>query len=310
MLKINLKILGNLYKKKMPHKEIAKKLKCTVNQIHYYLNAYIKHKYGCIELNCNNIVSEKGVRCKHCSHQGKRGSNYIDGRTHRKVYCIDCGNRISRHKYKRCHKCEGQRRHTLGIGKRKARLTDKEREAKSIAMKKVWKSSKFRAKMKKRYNICSKGKCYEEIYGIKRAKEIRTKISKNHGTRYPEVRAKISENHADFSGIRNPIYGKLPLHGKKSKYKGIWMRSSWEVKYAKYLDKNKIKWQYEPKTFDLGDMTYTPDFYLPEQNKYIEIKGWWRDNSKRKFNLFKKVYSQIKIEILQKMALKNLGIKT
>ena len=65
------------------------------------------------------------------------------------------------------------------------------------------------------------------------------------------------------------------------------MRSSYEIAYAKYLDNMNIEWQYESTTFNLGDTTYTPDFYLPDRDKYIEIKGWWREDAKIKFKKFK-----------------------
>jgi hypothetical protein len=86
------------------------------------------------------------------------------------------------------------------------------------------------------------------------------------------------------------------------------MRSTWEVKFAQWLDKNKIKWQYESKTFNLRNCTYTPDFYLPQTKEYIEIKGWWRDNAKKKFKLFREKYKKIKIIILMKPDLLKLKI--
>jgi len=51
-----------------------------------------------------------------------------------------------------------------------------------------------------------------------------------------------------------------------------------------------MKWKYEPKTFDLGNTTYTPDFYLTEFDCWIEIKGWFRIDAKRKIKKFKKLY--------------------
>lgn len=95
---------------------------------------------------------------------------------------------------------------------------------------------------------------------------------------------------------------------KKIKYKNIWMRSSWEIKYAKYLDSKNIVWKYEFKRFDLGNTTYTPDFYLPETNEYIEIKGWWRGNSKLKFDIFLKLYKDVKITLLMQKDLKKMGV--
>jgi len=106
-------------------------------------------------------------------------------------------------------------------------------------------------------------------------------------------------------------------HGRRCKYKNIWMRSSWEIKYAKYLDTKGIKWTYEPVRFHfmyyynkkkkIG--TYLPDFYLPEQDKYIEIKGYANDRFKKRFSYFCKQNPEIKIEILNQKKLENLGIK-
>jgi len=58
----------------------------------------------------------------------------------------------------------------------------------------------------------------------------------------------------------------------------IRLRSKLEGKYAKYLDDNNIDWFYEYKAFpykgkDGRRRTYTPDFYLPSEDKFIEIKG-------------------------------------
>jgi len=125
-------------------------------------------------------------------------------------------------------------------------------------------------------------------------------------------RLKDPKNHPSFGkkinvGRNNPMFGKTAgWHWKK--YKQIGFRSSWEVAYAKYLDKNKIKWLYELKVFDLGDTTYTPDFYLPETNEYIEIKGYWYRDTYKKFKKFKKQYSKIKIKLLMEKDLKVLQI--
>lgn len=92
------------------------------------------------------------------------------------------------------------------------------------------------------------------------------------------------------------------------KYKNIWMRSSWEVKYAKYLDKQDIKWLYESKPFDLGSTTYTPDFYLPAKDLYIEIKGWWRDTAKKKFVLFQQLFPKVTLKVLHQKDLEQMGV--
>jgi len=102
-------------------------------------------------------------------------------------------------------------------------------------------------------------------------------------------------------GLAKP---KTPNWGK---YKGINMRSGYEIGYAKYLDRNIIKWEYEPKTFDLGNTAYTPDFYLPESDTYVEIKGWMRKEASIKIKKFIKQNPNIKYLLLGERKLKEIG---
>ncbi len=103
-------------------------------------------------------------------------------------------------------------------------------------------------------------------------------------------------------GLAKP---KTPNWGK---YRGISMRSGYEIGYAKYLDKNKIAWEYEPKTFDLGYSSYTPDFYLPEKQVYVEIKGWMRKEALLKIKEFIKQNPDIKYLLLGEKDLKEMEI--
>ena len=111
-------------------------------------------------------------------------------------------------------------------------------------------------------------------------------------------------------GKNNPSYGKTYKHsgwwGKGGYYKGIWLRSSYEILFAILLDLKGIEWDYEPKAFDLGNATYIPDFYLPEEDKYIEIKGYFDKRTKDKLLLFEKMYPDIKLEIVMKPHLQAL----
>ena len=94
----------------------------------------------------------------------------------------------------------------------------------------------------------------------------------------------------------------------KKIYKGIRMRSLYEVAYAKYLDKQGTKWTYEAESFNLGTFKYTPDFYLPETDTYVEIKGSWKRETKNKFKMFQKKYYSMNIILLTNKELKNLCI--
>ena len=118
-------------------------------------------------------------------------------------------------------------------------------------------------------------------------------------------------------GIKNHRYGKpSPIgagRGRWSYYQSplqgkIRLRSSYEFAYAQYLDQNNIPWYYEFKTFELSEgMTYTPDFFLLDQNKYVEIKGYMYLKHQLKIEKFIKEYN-LNFEILNYIKLKEINI--
>ncbi len=61
-----------------------------------------------------------------------------------------------------------------------------------------------------------------------------------------------------------------------------------------------VKWIYEPKTFDLKTQNYTPDFYLPDKDEYIEVKNFLWKYSKIRDDKFRKSYPNIKLKLLLK----------
>lgn len=85
--------------------------------------------------------------------------------------------------------------------------------------------------------------------------------------------------------------------GKREDLNNIFFRSSWEANIARYYNYLGIKWQFEPKTFIFdtikkGCVSYLPDFYLPEEDKWVEVKGWMDKKSITKLNRFKKYYPE------------------
>jgi|688.fasta_scaffold373220_2 hypothetical protein len=73
-------------------------------------------------------------------------------------------------------------------------------------------------------------------------------------------------------------------------YNGVDLHGSWEVAYAKFLDNNNIKWQRNKDsfayTFQGKERRYTPDFYLIDDNVYIEIKGYKTEKDDAKWTQF------------------------
>lgn len=61
-------------------------------------------------------------------------------------------------------------------------------------------------------------------------------------------------------------------HNHTCEYNGLRFRSKGEVRYAEWCDVVGVKWDYEPKIFKLLTCHYIPDFYLPEFDRWVEIK--------------------------------------
>ena len=114
-------------------------------------------------------------------------------------------------------------------------------------------------------------------------------------------------------GRETPGFGKIS-HAHGSWYvnpwsqKRIWLRSTWEKRVADYLFQHGIRWTYEAKTFEMGDLTYTPDFYLPDENKYIEVKGWMSPQAKAKIETFRRWNPDVCLEIWDSDKVVSLGI--
>lgn len=123
---------------------------------------------------------------------------------------------------------------------------------------------------------------------------IHPMLGKTHSL---ESKAKISQAAAN----QNKAYK------GKFEYKGHHMKSSWEVKYAQYLDLQGISWIYEPK-FELSNgYVYLPDFQL-STGDIIEIKGYMWKDAQIKWDIFCADYPSINKSLLKKDDLKKLGI--
>lgn len=65
-------------------------------------------------------------------------------------------------------------------------------------------------------------------------------------------------------------------------YNGTNYRSRLEARYAVLFDSLKLEYVYEPECFiTYNGFKYTPDFYLPKYNIYVEIKpnyDWLKDD--------------------------------
>jgi hypothetical protein len=90
-----------------------------------------------------------------------------------------------------------------------------------------------------------------------------------------------------------------------------------ELECAKILDFHGVPWDYEPRTFVLerdGDgqviEAFSPDFYLPEQDLYLEVtvmKQSLVTRKNRKLRKLRQQYPEIKIKLFYKRDVERLA---
>lgn len=59
----------------------------------------------------------------------------------------------------------------------------------------------------------------------------------------------------------------------ETSYAGCRFRSRLEARWAVFFDHLAIRWEYEPQGYELPSGRYLPDFWLPDAEAWIEIKG-------------------------------------
>jgi hypothetical protein len=131
----------------------------------------------------------------------------------------------------------------------------------------------------------------------RRLKRLQTNLSR-YGTGHPGM---LSQS--------NP-YSRTKS-GKRADLDGLFVRSSWEANYARYLNwligQGEIqKWEYEADVFVFhgetrGAITYRPDFKVTEKNGdiiYHEVKGWMDGPSKTRLKRMKKHYPDVKVIVI------------
>ena len=92
-----------------------------------------------------------------------------------------------------------------------------------------------------------------------------------------------------------------------------------EVECAKILDYYGVPWAYEPRTFVLEQdregrvlEAFTPDFYLPQQDLYLEVtvmKQSLVTRKNRKLRKFRERYPDIKVKLFTRRDFERLGQK-
>jgi len=111
---------------------------------------------------------------------------------------------------------------------------------------------------------------------------------------------------------KRKISQKLSINNKGGRSKwykvaGQSVQGTWERNVALKFEELGIRWQ-KLKTnkdtleyiMDNKIRCYTPDFYLPEYDVFLEIKGHWWGRDREKMNIVLKTYPNKRIIILEK----------
>lgn len=92
-----------------------------------------------------------------------------------------------------------------------------------------------------------------------------------------------------------------------------------EAEFARILDFYQVKWEYEPMTFPLmwdeaGNITeaFTPDFYLPDADLYVELTTLQQrlvTRKNRKLRRMRSIYPDIKVKLFYRRDVRSLMLK-
>jgi len=92
-----------------------------------------------------------------------------------------------------------------------------------------------------------------------------------------------------------------------------------EEHFARFLDFYQIEWEYEPSTFVLardaqGNVleAFTPDFYLPQQDLYVELttlRPKLIRIKNRKLRILQELYPEVKVKLFKRQDVRCLFLK-
>jgi len=143
-----------------------------------------------------------------------------------------------------------------------------------------------------------------------KSEKTKEKIGNSHrgdknSMKNPENRKKISDT--VLSKVASNTWHLSFSHSRTYEYKGEKLHGKWELAYAKWLDQNRINWRRPkekfPYEFEGLNGYYIPDFYLIDEEIYIEIKGYPTPKDFAKWNSF-----PMPIKIINGRDLKEMGL--
>ena len=116
-----------------------------------------------------------------------------------------------------------------------------------------------------------------------------------------EIKAKLSNCREEYLK-KNPHVKWYKVSNGKTE---VDVQGGWERKVAEWLTTSGVKWIRRKLKFH-RTRRYTPDFYLPDYDLFIEVKGWWKDRDKYKMFLVLQDNPEVQLRILDKRHIRKL----
>ncbi len=115
-----------------------------------------------------------------------------------------------------------------------------------------------------------------------RANEIRWSASDAKVKASNAMKQAVLNNPESYTS--NNVCGRVKIE----EYSGHKFHGKWEVEAAKWFDRNGVLWErkIQPIEYVWNSKThlYFPDFYLPELDVYVEVKGYETDRDRAKWS--------------------------
>jgi len=162
------------------------------------------------------------------------------------------------------------------------------------AINKAYKNPEYRKKL---------SRIKKEFYKNPKKREQIDRIITSYYREHPDMKKKQAEKAVNYFKKNPKAFekflkaGKNPLRKNIRTKQGFLVRSRGEKLISDFLYKNKIRAEYESKTFFLGGYFCTPDFWLPGYKVYIEFYGGYPGSWKKKV-IKNKLYKKYKVPVI------------
>jgi hypothetical protein len=218
--------------------------------------------YGSGRFCSTSCANSRGPRSKEVKEK-------ISKKLIKKYYCSSCNVQIYKRTKKYCIKCGDLYKYRILFNKLNVlseNLLESNKKAIELLYVEYFINKNSKPIIMEKYNIQS-----NTIYNFLKKNNITLRnLSEATSLAILNNRSIVPSNNVYQSGYH------ITWNNKK-----VYYRSSYELEYCKYLDKNKINYEVESlriKYFDTQlnkERIAIPDFYLPESNTIVEIKSSW-----------------------------------